>query len=94
MGFQKQLLVGQVEKERKRKGGGRALGGRCRAALVFGTCVWHRRVSAAVWQMQPVAAGPAWLVLSTSHIAERFPHIPHSCLLREVVCRALLNIKV
>lgn len=50
-------------------------------------------MSPGVWQMQPTAAGPEWLVLSTSHIAKRFPHIPHSCLLREVVCRVLLNIK-
>ena len=64
-----------------------------RGTFVSCTCVRHRRVSPGVWQMQPTAAGPEWLVLSTSHIAKRFPHIPHSCLLREVVCRVLLNIK-
>lgn len=65
-----------------------------RATFISCTCVRHRCMSSGVWYTQPIAAGPGWLVLSTSHIAKRCPHIPHSCLLQEVVCRALLNIKV
>lgn len=41
-----------------------------KASLVARTCVRHGLVSSGVWQMQRVASGPAWLALSTSHIAK------------------------